>query len=344
MLLDPLVTNVLRKLDDTMNEVWARAEIGIYARDGYDDFARRTKCIFDVVVLENTPPVGGVGSDLQRYLAERTPDGATVSDRRIHFTQPGERDTLNAPIAGVDAIPINATDASQATGRMNVGRLPEGTLAVFRVAWDRGTLDHETPQSLRQRDPLFETRDGDPSSWLWGEDGLLGLRIWPAASGDASYDTYDGLWGLENYTDDSAVVEDPASDGWGIPYDEGEFPSGGLWGFPGRLHPDLKNIVIEIARLGRDPQAYDFEIPRVFLKAIGFYAMSKALKRDGPGQDLKLSQHFLDRYELAVAQMEKRLRGPQAEKRGAIGGVALGSPFGSMQIGLPSWWGYVRKV
>lgn len=341
MLLHTLVTDELRRLDDEAEDYWQRAEMENYSRDGYDEFCRRTGCVFDLVVIENTPPVGDYGSDLTRYLAEHTP-GMAIADRRVLFTQPGERDLLGAPVAAGDALAIDATDPSQASGTVPGGRLPDGVLSVLSVSWDQKTLDQETAQSLRQKDQRFETVEGDPQAWLWGEDGLMQLRVWPVAAGDASYDTYSGEWGIETYADDGVTEDECGLGGYGLVSEAtDEFPSGGPWGFEGRLHPELKNIVVAVARLGRDPQVYPLEIPRSFLKYIAFYAMAQALKHEGPGQDLKLAQHFLDRFEFGVSRMEERLRAIQPERRGQIG--SGDSAGGGVNVSLPAYWGYVRR-
>jgi hypothetical protein len=347
MKLHDIVTSALSRLDDERADTWSRTELGDRARDGYNAFARRTSCIYDIVVIENLPPTGGFGSDLQQFLAGVTP-GHVVHDRRILFTQPGERDLIREPIEGVD-VPITATVADQASGRVSGGKLPTSVVSVLRVAWDRATLARDSTQLLRLRDYQFETRDGDPQTWMWAEDGLLSLRIWPAAQGDATYDTIDTTgshpWGHETQSDDG-VTEDLGPglpQGYGIISGETDaFPSGGPWGLANRLHPDLKNIKIEITRLGRDPEVYPLEIPRVFEKYVIFYAMSEALKREGPGQDLKLAKHYMDRFELGVARMQARLKHISREKVGSIGGGR--GAAGELRFSLPSWWGYVRPV
>ncbi len=343
MLLHEITTTALRKLDDEAEEVWSRAELDAAGRDGYDTFCRRTKCVFDIVVIENAHPTGGFGSDLQRYIAEHTP-GMTIHDRRILFTQAAERDKIREPIEG-GAVPITATVASQASGPVPGGRLPDGVVDVLRVTWDLQTLTQETAQSLRLADPMFETREGDPQAWLWGEDGLLSLRVWPAAAGDASYPTVDGVWGTLVYTDDPDVTVDLGGHGgYGfLSAIDGAFPSGGPHGIPNRIHPDAKNIRVEVARLGRDPAIYDLELPRVFRKYVVFWAMAQALKREGPGQDLELAQHYLDRFEFGVARMEARLKRLLPERRGQIG--AGGAERREMlRVSLPAWWGYARPA
>ena len=343
MKLDQLTTDALDRLDDSSAEVWSRDEIGNHARDGYDTFTRRTNCIFDQIVVENLPPTGGFGSDLQRFLAEQTP-GHVIHDRRIRFTQPHEKDLLNEPYEGVD-VPITATNSSNASGQVSGAKLPPSLCSIIRVAWDRATLVQESPQLLRRADAQFESRDGDPQAWLWAEDGLLSIRIWPAAQGDASYDTISGgPWGHETQSDDGATEDLNGLGGWGmISETTNEFPSGGPWGMATRLHPDINNIKLEITRLGRDPSIYPLEIPRVFHKYIVFYAMGEALKREGPGQDLKLAKHYFDRFELGIQRMTERLRYKNRELGGSIGGGVAPLHGGVLRISLPAWWGYARS-
>ena len=69
------VSDVLDRLGDLDNDIWSRDEITLHVRDGYDLFCRRTKALFDVIVIENLPRVGNWQTDLEKYLAEQKPVG-----------------------------------------------------------------------------------------------------------------------------------------------------------------------------------------------------------------------------------------------------------------------------
>ena len=77
---------------------------------------------------------------------------------------------------------------------------------------------------------------------------------------------------------------------------------------------------MEYFRLGKDPGQYQFEIPDRYVKYVEFYAQSKALERDGPGQDLALSGHFSQRFDEGVERTKRRLVEHKKSRAGVIGG------------------------
>ena len=50
----------------------------------------------------------------------------------------------------------------------------------------------------------------------------------------------------------------------------------------------------------------NFDIPDRYVKYIKFFCCWKALKRDGPGQDLKFAEHFKQRYNAGIIRMIRR--------------------------------------
>jgi hypothetical protein len=65
--------------------------------------------------------------------------------------------------------------------------------------------------------------------------------------------------------------------------------------------------------------------------------MALALRREGPGQDLVLAQHYQDRFDMGVMRMKTRLRGLLKERVQAMGSqpeavTGLGPPR------LPTWY------
>jgi len=122
----------------------------------------------------------------------------------------------------------------------------------------------------------------------------------------------------------------------------GDFPAGGPWGTPTRIHPEALNTTVEITRLGRDLATYHFEIPEAYVKYVIFYAMSRALRRDGPGQDLTLAEHYEQRFEQGVYRLDKRVQNMVPERRGAFGSGELTTPFGLGDPQPPPAYGVSR--
>lgn len=339
MRLDAAVNDALYRLDDEDLDIWSRSEMELYVRDGYDKFCRQTKCVFDIHVVENLPPVGNYSTDLERWHAEHKP-GMGLSDRKIHFTGEHERNLTSLSLEG----PISATDrgshalytATTLPTTVATGRLPDGTVEVIRVSWNEITLTAVGSQQLRQLDPNYETTEGDPRFWTWDKDGINTIRFVPVAGGDAVYDTADGMRGALKETSGTNTIVGTR----GVLKERaGDFPAGGPRGTPRRIHPVTDNFKIEIARLGRDPQAFDFEIPRNYSKYVVFWAMARALRRDGPGQDKKLAQHYEARFELGVARMKRRMQDFDRERAGRVAYGPPGQP--SFALGEPTLpWEY----
>ncbi len=330
MKLHTLAKDTAYRLDDEGNTVWSRAEIELYVRDGYEALARETKCIFDIHVCDNMPQTGNYSTDLERSLAEQRP-GMGLTDTPGHFTAEHERNLTTKSLGG----PTPATSPSEGgyfddfemPTLVPTGRLPDGVVDVLRVSWNQITLTAMGSQQLRQLDTQYETRQGDPRFWTWDKDGLMTIRLAPIPNGDASYNTVDGSRGTQKQTDETGITV-VGTRGF-LRERTGSFPAGGPRGTPRRRHPETNNIKVELARLGRDPQAHDFELPRSFLKYVVFWAMYQALKRQGPGQDSKLASHYKDRYELGKQRMTRRLDKISREYAGRIGfGAARGPAFG----------------
>lgn len=345
------VSSVLSRLDDEDATVWSYDEILLYIEDGYNRLCRQTKCLFDIHVIENVPPTGNWSSDLERYLAEHT-QGMGLTDDPLHFTAEHERDTLIGGSRGSTEGPAPGTSPADSYADFNVpvkvssGRLPDETVEVIRTTWDQLELFPEDSGMMRRRDVRYEIREGgDPQNFTMDKDGLLTIRITPPARGDAEYDTVDGSWGTmteETGADDTATVVGT----WGILREvEGAFPAGGPHGTPTRMHPHAKNIFVEILRMGRPLKSFSFEIPRSFVKFVIFWALYRALKRTGPGQDIKLAQHYSDRFDMGVSRLQHRLKRILKEQVLRMGaGTELQEPFGLGDPKLPYPYGSGRKI
>jgi hypothetical protein len=222
MTLEDAVTNILDRLADKENQVWSRAEIAEYFKDGYDQFCRRGKCLWDVWIIPNISPTANWSSDLERYHAETTP-GFGFTDERFGFTAEDERgkpyggDSNRYPGGSASMQPAVATrqgDVTQfksdfsnlttTTTQVKGGTLPQSVVEVSRVAYDERTLTGISSQRMRELDPRYETRAGEPQWFLFDKDGLFYVRVVPAAQGNASYDTVNsGGWGNLNQRVDS---------------------------------------------------------------------------------------------------------------------------------------------
>jgi len=350
-------SDALDRLGDLDNDIWSRDEIGLYVQDQYDQFCRRTKALFDVVVIENTPPVGNWQTDLERYFALQMP-GLAVSDGPFHMTDDSEQGlTAGGQIGGTYRGPAGITNPTQKASVDDVdsvpttvvgGYLPQSTVEVLRVTYDNRDLIGTDSPRMRKLDSNYETRSGDPQFFTYDKDGLFFLRVVPAAQGGATYPTLNGAFGTIKYhvdDDGSTLMEDiitqevdgTMTGGFGIlryraTTDGNTFSSGGPWGTPTQIHPSAENIKVEVIRLGRNLATHPIELPDAYTKYVIFGAMSRALRRDGPGQDLALADHYEQRFEMGVDRMVKKLNKMQPERVGRFGGSGTSEPFG---LGLP---------
>lgn len=338
MILRDAVASTLSKLDDEDAIVWSNAEIILYVKDGYDQFCRRTKCLFDMWVIPNVPQSGNWQTDLERYLAEQK-SGMGLTDNRMAFTSEFERDLgVGGNVSDTQVEPVMITSPTEgskviAAGlptKVSTGRIPSTTTEVLRVVWDEKELIAEDSAHMRLLDIQYERRDGgDPQLFTMDKDGPFTIRFIPPARGDAGYPTVSGSWGTMTFTDNTAVT---VNGSWGIFRDaEGAFPAWGPHGTPTEQHPSDRNIIVELARLGRSLDRHPFEIPDQYVKFIVFWAMSRALKRSGPGQDLKLSKHYVDRFDMGTIRLQNHLKKIQTERVLQMGSVASQEvPFGGL--------------
>ena len=353
--LDQAAYTVLDRLSDTECKVWSFDEIKLYLQDGHDEFCRRTKCLFDIHVIENVPPTGNWQTDLEKYFAQQR-SGWGLTDEPFHMTGNERNFGTEGRVGGTYAGPAGITnpgqlsfDTADTPSDVPGGTLPDSTVEVLRVTYDNRALTGLGSQEARLIDPNYMNRSGDPQFFTFDKDGINYLRVIPRATGTAVYDTIDGSWGTMKETDDTTVtavtteVTGATTGGFGIlRHRTGDFPSGGPWGTPTRRHPSTANIAVERARLGRDWNTHPTELPSVYQKYVLFWAMAKAYHRDGPGQSIELAGHYSERFEMGVYRLTHRVGDMTPERIGRFGEPTTVSNFGLGMPQAPYPYGEVR--
>lgn len=332
--LDQVMFRVLGRLDDSDGDVWSRDEIRLYIKDGANLFCRRSRCLFDMAYIENLPAVGNYSSSEEYELAKQIP-GLILTNRR-EFTRSIDKYTALPGLVGPAGLSTHAQiplleafeEAGLEVAKSNpTGQLPRGFVAIERVTHDGITLYPEFSSGLAHEvDNRYEHQEGDSDWFTLDKDGLFTLRRYPTGDGEADYGDVTGFYGVEVSDDDytGVVIGD-----WGaLAYDPENFPMGGPWGAPARLHPDTNNTRVELSRLNLDLDGHVFDIPDSYIKYVEFWACSRALRRDGPGQDIKLADHYAERFELGIDRMLKRRRNVESEHIGRIG-------HGEQRRGIP---------
>ena len=129
---------------------------------------------------------------------------------------------------------------------------------------------------------------------------------------------------------------------WGVLREIPEhFPMGAQFGIPRRLYSDTANTRVEYFRQGKSPSENAFELPERFMRYVEFFAQAKCLERDGPGQDLKLAGHFMERFGSGVRRMVLRLGENKRAVSGKIGSAGR-IPTKPALARLP--WRYGRQI
>jgi hypothetical protein len=206
-------------------------------------------------------------------------------------------------------------------------------ISVNRAAWSAA------PTPLAAAHPTVSEDYGAGAVWLGGYPGAYStsymdeVGLWNAALSDAAFDLHYALtrpdfkaggkpFGLLRSASSTEFGTWAPVGTWGVLREIPEhFPMGAQYGIPRRLYSDTANTRVEYWRLGKDPDENGFEIPERFMRYAEFFAQAKALERDGPGQDLKLSEHFMGRFNSGVRRMVLRL----GENKRAVSGK-IGSP------------------
>lgn len=321
------VNNVLKRLDDYPDvgseAVWTRDEIELYLQDGYDAFCRQTKCLWDMFYPENIPQAGNyVGRWELDYF-----ESGQIKVGLLNFSGGfWEGDYAEAGAIG----PRNSTQPWESTYVENdldqvfavsLLEVPEDSVTVDRATYNMQKLEPEYTAWFQEQDRSFQTTEGTPSRFAMDKDGMSWMRIIPAGNGNAT--TYDvsGTYGLLRDAEDTDGLGTWSPMGsWGVLREIPEhFPMGGQYGIPRRLFSDTANTRVEYFRTGNLLEEYPYELPERFAKYVEFYAMAKTLERDGPGQDIKLAGHFMERFSEGVRRMVVRLSENRRSRISKIG-------------------------
>jgi len=316
------VNNVLERLDDypVLNgeSVWTRDEIEIYVKDGYDTFCRKTKCIFDMVYPENVPTPGNHTAQWElTYFQSGMIDTGLLGFSGGYW----EQDYAESGTIG----PVNhtqpwETDYISTTFVVSRRVLPDDNVTVQRAMYDWQSLSAEFTQWFEDTDKNHLTVSGDTDYFSMDRDGINTMRLVPAGDGGATEYTVVGDFGILRYASSTELGSLTPLGTWGsireLPQ---RFPIGAPFGIPRRLYDDTANNRVEYFRHGRDLDEDQFELPLRFVKYVEYFACSKALERDGPGQDIQLSNHFMQRFEEGAARMSRRMAEVKRARVGKIG-------------------------
>lgn len=110
-------------------------------------------------------------------------------------------------------------------------------------------------------------------------------------------------WPALDETSEHVVIGGP----FGLPRRiDGVWFTNAPFGFPKRFSGGNRNTKIDYVKKPRDLKKHSFEIQPWDVRYIVFFMLSRALDRDGPGQNKKLAEHYLQRYQNGIESVKLR--------------------------------------
>jgi hypothetical protein len=337
---------VQRRLNDTDGLFWTAEEIEGYLTQGYREIARQTRIFWDQLYLEDLPASFSMTQEWERAFADFDCGVAnyTMADERRLLTEHLRLGPANhtSPFEATDG---HLSDAGADTSIPATATVPEPVSAIDRALWDKTAIIAISPRDAAMLDPHYRTNEGPVVAYLWEQDGVRTVRKVRVPATQADTYAIVGSWGFLRDPTDIFPVDADASDPWAVgAWAVGALAPGSwlhathLWGFPRRIpgfHPmgydtfgpprrpyrDGSNVRIEHWRDGRpvDSDLDTYELPQRMTVAVECYALAECYRRQGPAQDVRLAQHYEQRYVRAVARVAGRVRTVSRQRVGVMG-------------------------
>jgi len=339
---------VQRQLDDEDADVWTVTQVQDFLQDGYDRFCRDTQCIFDMEMYEDRPHTGN-------YTKEHEKDYMTDIPILARFTITKESDRQyvdpGAPIPSnhtrQDDASYMSTDrdslATSGSSTRTVGILPARFVSVDRVTHDWLRLAPESARYNRRNRNIYQTESGGVYAYQMDEDGLWNFRTVGVPVRELPTVTISGIFGgIRAFTDDEFDYDDEVVVGTygGVRQVPQQFASG-QYGGVRKIIPDANATRVEYFRLGKNLRAHPFEIPDRYVRYVEWYALYRAYNTPGEGEDKALADHYMQRFQMGIEKMKKRVDDEMKERAQAMGTKRLGK-LDSYLERFPSNYGYKR--
>lgn len=320
--LGSVVDKVLSRLGDTETDIWSRQEIRSYVQEGYDQLAILTECFWDQAYLEDRLTTANVTAEWEKeylesgWLCYGVFNYTAISE--ADYLEPGQIE--NGPTTLTAKWEASYLPAGDSYYRAT-DQLPENLYQIDRATWDWKKIEPVRSTELEQQDSRYWINNGEVIGYLQDRDGLRVFRKWRVPAVAATEYTITGTGGILRSPAD--ISGDAILGSWGIPrriptmFGMGD--TGG-WGFPRRPFQDYKNTRIEFSRRGRavEEDSDEFELPDRYVMYLRFYALWKALERDGKGQDLDYAAHWQGRYMAGIARIIRRIKAFARNRRSAM--------------------------
>ena len=371
-----LRSETLVRIGDVPQAIWTADEVDGYLQNGYQTVGDSLRTFWDIVYFENLPAGFSMNYAWERHFlsAETAPFDYGVANLNMEDERLASHDERHAVGPADHTSPFEVLeghyDAAGCDPAMPaVGQLYDLLTQLDRLTYDRRGIDAMEARRMSKVDARYEITQGEVYGYIWQKDGVRALRKIrvPAQRSDTIVFRGDfgtlrdiaDLWPL----DDLTGWEDPAFDPGGFDND-GFFTlaaDAALWGVPRRIpghHPmgfqapgiprrfflEGMNVRIEHFRHGAPmiEGADPCELPDLYAGYLRDYAMHKCYERRGPGQDLKLSDHFKTRWARGLARIARRVELTDTEHVMVMGGDGRPSVQRPPKPKLP--WNYGSTV
>ncbi len=345
-----IVSDVLYRLGDVAEAVWTTPEIELFLDSGYQDIATACGVFYDWTYLENLPRGHSYSEPWERALVVAFGGfdyGYANYSADFELRMLGDERKRYGPSNHTS--PFEATDgllsrAHASTDIPATAELPKNVVDLVRVTWDKRGTEAMEPRSLSKMDARYELTKGEMFGYTWRKDGVRTLRKIRVPAQQAHTATINGSWGL--LRDPADLSGDTVTGSWGVPRRiPGHHPIG-PWRFGGPRRPflDGTNVRVEHHRYGSPldgPRAV-CELPDRYAIALRDYAQAMCLRRRGPGQDVPLGDHFMQRWDRVILRIQRRMRRVDIEQISVMGGDGRPSITRPPRPKLP--WNYGSVV
>jgi hypothetical protein len=233
-----------------------------------------------------------------------------------------------------------------------VSNLPHRLTEMERATWDFRTIEANDHHFSYVDDNRYEIQYGEVFQYTWKKDGVRAFRKIRVPSALADYYDIDGLWGIPrditDVVDTDIEIAPEMTSAFGTPrivpsmHPMGPFFTYRMWGIPRRFYEERKNVRVEHWRIAF-LSCLDSELPPRYRKYLEYYAMWRALSRQGPGQDPKLAGWYKARWDTAIARIKSRVERQSQERVGRLGGAdGVPSAGAPPRPRLP--WQYGKRI
>lgn len=202
--------------------------------------------------------------------------------------------------------------------------LPSHFYRMDRVVWNSRKVYPVRRNRLELMDARFETTTGDVDYYSLDGDGIMNMRKFPVPSSSRALTDTDGFGIPRSLAD----LETDTSTSFGIPRrmsaELSPPETDREWGIPRKtISKEASNTRIEFSKRPDELSGHDntFDLPDQYVTYVRHFAMGKALERESAGQDLQLSKHYLQRYEVGVSRVIRRRKKNASRPLRQFGGV-----------------------